>query len=303
MSALTNNIDKKRLTCPVCGSTFLNLFPAGQCKKCSRLVCGHCIQHYDLETGDSTCQDCLEKMTPYGRVSQMDPEELRLLLEDPASPDSPVAARFLGNQKDCSAVGPLGRALKSDRTAVRREAAIALGKLGDQKAIPGLMTALNDAEPSVRSHAIAALAELDAQEAIPEIKKQLYGTAKQPAGYAVKALGKLMEKDACLLLKEVIAEHPSNFIRCEALGMLSKLSHEMALESAIDCLGDPKKEVMISACKILTKLNDLEAAPKLEKLVVRTSHASVRLNAKLALKSLLAANNPDTGGGPADTVK
>ena len=291
MTKLEELSDKKRLTCPICGTPFLNIFPSGKCENCSQLVCGHCLCHDNPDHIGSICQECLEKMTPYGRVAQMDTEELLNLLEDPSSKDSLLVARLLGDREDKTAVDPLCRALESDRIDVRRESAASLGRVKSSQAIPSLLKALNDSAPSVRSRVALSLADLDAKDAIQPLKKQLEDTSLQAAGCAVQALGKLMGNTACDLLKDLIQTHPAGFIRSEALFVLSGLNHEMALAGALKCLDDPKKEVKISACKILAKLNDLEAAPKLEKLIVRATSASVKLNAKIALNKLLENKN------------
>ncbi|MCP3871605.1 MAG: hypothetical protein GY699_00400 [Desulfobacteraceae bacterium] len=283
--------DKKRLTCPICNSTFLNIFPAGECQTCSQLVCGHCIYHDDPDHPASICQDCMEKMTPYGRIAQMDSDSLLQILKDPASKDSALVARQLGDRQDVTFVDPLCKALKSDRIDVRREAAIALGRLKNNNAIPALMTALNDSAPATRGHAASSLAKLGAKDALPQLKKQVDDPSRQAAGYAVQALGKLMGRNACDLFKHLVQNHSSNFIRVEALAVLAGLSHEMALTAALECLDDPKKEVVISACKILTRLNDLEAAPKLEKLIESKPSASVRIMAKTTLNKLLEINS------------
>lgn len=89
MSDSIDTIDKKTMTCPICNSTFFNIFPAGKCETCSRLVCGHCIHHDHPDHDDSICQDCMEKMTPRGRVAQMEEGELLAVLNDPSSTDSP----------------------------------------------------------------------------------------------------------------------------------------------------------------------------------------------------------------------
>lgn len=279
--------DKKQLTCPICSSTFIHIFPAGECQTCFQVVCGHCIHHDNPDHPSSTCQDCVQKQTPYGQVAQMDPDELLAVLHDSSSKNSPLAARLLGDRDDQAAVAPLCQALESNRIDVRREAATALGKLGGNQAISALLKALNDTAPAVRGRVASSLAELGEKEALPALIKQLDDTSLQAAGHAVHAVGKLMGKKACDLLKDMVQGHVSGFIRCEALTVLAGLNHEMALAAALECLDDPKKEVIISACKILTKLNDLEAAPKLEALIEKKLSASVRIAAQTTLYYLL----------------
>ena len=285
-----NTLDKKRLTCPICNSQFVHIFPAGECQTCFRLVCGHCIHHDNPDHPSSTCQDCVQKQTPYGQVAQMDPSELLAVLQDPSSKNSPIVARLLGDREDLSAVGPLCQALKSNRIDVRREAATALGKLGGNQAISALFKTLDDTAPAVRGRVASSLADLDVKDALPALTKQLDDTSRQAAGHAVHAVGKLMGNKACDLLKELSHNHTSNFVRCEALSALAGLNHELALEAALEFLDDPQKDVIISGCKILTKLNDLEAAPKLEMLIEKGSSASVRIAAQTTLYYLLNPN-------------
>lgn len=279
--------DKKRLTCPICNATFFNIFPAGKCQACSQLICGHCIHHDNPDHPGSTCQDCIAKKTPHGRVAQMDSDELLAVLKDPSSKDSSLVARLLGDRGDDTSLEPLFLALKTDRVDVRREAVFALGKIGSDQAVPALLNALNDAAPAVRGRAAWSLAELGAKEALPLIKKQLDDSSQQAAGYAVQALGKLMGHSACGLLNDLVQDHTSDFIRCEALAVLARLDHEPALAAALKCLDYPKKSVIICACKILIRLNDLEAAPKLEKLIEKTPSPRIRIMAQMTLNKLL----------------
>ncbi|MCF6247808.1 MAG: HEAT repeat domain-containing protein [Desulfobacula sp.] len=290
-SDLKNTADGNKLTCPICSSPFLNIFPAGKCRTCARLVCGHCVHHDSPGHTDSICQDCIEKLTPRGRVAQMEANELLTVLQDPSSKDSPWVAQLLGDRKNPSALEPLCQALKSNRIDVRREAAKALGKMESDRAVPWLLTALKDSSSAVRSRATYSLAELDAQNAVTPLKKQLDDPSRQAAGYAVQALGKLMGNKACDLLRDLVYDHASSFVRCEALAVLAGLNHELALAAALRCLNDPKKEVIISACKILIKLNDLEAAPRLQELIEKKPPASVRITATATLNTLLGAKN------------
>ena len=100
-----------------------------------------------------------------------------------------------------------------------------------------------------------------------------------------------MGNKACDLLKNLVYDHTSSFVRCEALAVLAGLNHELALAAALTCLNDPKKEVIICACKILMKLNDLEAAPQLEELIEKKPPASVRMTATAVLNKLLGSKN------------
>lgn len=291
MTDLKNTHEKKRQTCPICSSTFLNIFPAGECQVCSQLVCGHCIQHDSPDHESSICQNCIIKMTPYGRVAQMAENELLEILQDTASKESALVARLLGEKKYKTAVLPLCQALKSSRIDVRREAAIALGSMESNQAVPYLIDVLNDPEPAVRSRVISSLAKLGATEALPQIKKQLDDPSRQVAGHSVQALGKLMGHKACGIFKDLIQGHTSGYVRSEALAVLAGLNHEMTLAAALECLADPEKSVRISACKILIRLNDLEAAPNLEKLIEKECSASVRIMAQTTLNKLLATND------------
>jgi len=279
--------DGNKLTCPICSSPFINIFPAGQCKTCSQVVCGHCVHHDAPGHTDSICQDCIDKMTPHGRVAQMELDELLNVLKDPSSTDSPWAAQILGEKKDPATLDSLCQALTSPRIEVRREAATALGQLETDSAVPFLLTALKDTSPTVRSRAACSLAELGAKTAVTPLKELLNDPSRQAAGYAVQALGKLMGHDASGLLKNLVNDHPSSFIRCEALAVLTGLNHELALTAAVSCLNDSKKEVIISACKMIGKLNDLEAAPHLQKLIENKPAASVRITATATLNKLL----------------
>ncbi len=278
---------KQKSNCPICGSTFLNIHPAGECNVCFQSVCGHCLDHDNPEHNGSICQECLVKMSPYGRLKEKEPDELFAILEDSSSKDCHLVARLLGDLSEPAALSPLCRALKSERLDVRRESVTSLGKLGNEKAIPHLVEVLNDPAPVVRSRAALALAELDAKEALEPLTRQLDDSSRQAAGNAVRALGKLMGKEASNQLKTLIQNHKSTFIKCEALTVLIGLDHEMALDAALVCLHDQKKELALTACKSRTKLNYLEAVPELKKLMDTTASASIRINAQATLIKLL----------------
>ena len=96
-----------------------------------------------------------------------------------------------------------------------------------------------------------------------------------------------MGAEAGGFFEKMVYSHTSNYIRCEALGVLAGLDRERALAAAIDCLGHSDKKVVISACKILAKLNDLEAAPKLKELIDGKPPATVRITAEATLNQLL----------------
>ena len=286
MTDQTKTVKSKRLTCPICGSGFMNIFPAGECGNCTTLVCGHCISHDDPEFPGSICQACLVKMTPYGRLNEMPVDELLAILEDPSSTDSPLVARLFGDRKDIAYLPDLCRALASERLEVRREAAAALGKLDTDQAVPHILAALNDPAPAVRARAAESLADLGAAQAIAPLQQQIHDPSRQAAGHAVLALGRLMGDDACDLFQDLVRNHPSSYVRCEALGVLAGLDRETAISAAIDCLDHTDKIVVISACKVLARLNDLKAISKLKQLIERQPPASVRIMAESTLKVL-----------------
>ncbi len=280
----------KKLTCPICSSTFFNIFPAGECQTCSQLVCGHCIHHDNPDHPERICQVCIGKATPSGRIALMNQEDLLILLENPNSENRVLVAREMGDREDPVFASPLCKALESDQSDLRREAAAALGKLDSDEAIPFLISVLNDSAPAVKSRAAASLADLGAVEAIEPLIKQIDDSSLQAAGHAVWAVGKLMGQDACETLNNLIKFHSSNFIRCEALAVLAGLDHDQALAASLECLNDPKKEVIISACKILAKLNDQEAIPAIEKRIATIPSALAKLRAEATLNKL---RNPD----------
>ncbi len=288
--AKPSDIDSNKLACPICSATFLNIFPAGKCIECNLMVCGHCIHHDLPEHSGSICQSCLVKMTPYGQLNEKPFDELLTILSDPFSNDSAMVARLLGDKNDPCVVPDLCRALGSERIDVRRETAEALGKLSDNGAVPYLQKALNDPAPAVRGRAAAALADLGATQAIPALKNQVDDPSRQAAGHALHALGKLLTNDTIELFNDLIMNHPSNFIRCEALKLLAGVNHEKALKAALFCLEDTSKKVLISACKILGKLKDLEAVPTLKKLIEENPPASVRMTAQATLNKIIEAS-------------
>ncbi len=287
MTVLEKSPKKQTLTCPICNSTFFDIFPAGECNGCFRTVCGHCLQHDIPDHHDSRCQECLEMMTPHGRLKHMEKNELIAILEDPSSEECHLVARQLGELGEKTALDPLCRAVKSNRLDLRREAAAALGKLGNTKAVPDLLTALNDTAPAVRSQAALALAELGEKKAVAPIKKQLNDPSLQAAGNAVRALGKLLGQDAIHLLEGLTQDHKVAFIRCEALTILAGLDFGVALRAALACLNDSKKEVILTACKTLGRLKDTAAVPALEKMAEKGASASIRVTASLTLKTIL----------------
>ncbi len=276
----------KKLTCPICSSTFFNIFPAGECQTCSQLVCGHCIHHDNPDHPKSTCQDCIAKATPSGRIALLNKEDLLTLLKNPNSENRVLVAREMGDREDPAFMSSLCNALESDQSDLRREAAAALGKLNSDEAIPFLINVLNDSAPAVRGRAAASLAGLGAVEASEPIIKQIGDSSLQAAGHAVWAVGKLMGQDACKTLNDLITSHSSNFIRCEALAVLAGLDHNQALAASLECLNDPKKEVIISACKILAKLNDQKVIPVLEKRIKTIPSALAKLRAEATLNKL-----------------
>lgn len=284
--------DKNRLTCPICKSTFFNLFPAGECQTCQQLVCGHCIQHGHPDHETSICQTCVLERTPYGQLSELKVKELVEILLDPETEQSPLAATVIGEKNDLTAVPSLCKALKSCRIDVRREAAKALGKLGSKEAATSLTDGLKDPEPVVRSNCIASLAKLNVQTIIPQIKEMLNDTSKQVAGYAVHALARLQRKDSSITLNNLVINHSEPFIRAEALLALSRLDPDTALEAALNCLKDDKKSVQISACKILEKLNNPQSIPGLIELIDSKPSTTVRMKAFSVLNKIEAENSP-----------
>lgn len=291
MPEVKNVPDKKRLICPLCNSSFVHLFPAGTCQECDKIFCGHCIHHDHPDFNGTICQDCLEKKTPLGKLAQLEFEALLDILEDPSAADRTLAARILGSKKELRAVDALCRVLAgSNRTDVRREAAVALGDIGSPEAIPSLLNSLDDHVPAIRSRAAASLAKLGASHAIPKLKHMLDDPSAQAAGHAVYALAVLTGKDGCPLLDHLVRNHPSGPVRREALDCLTKLDPDLGLEAALFCLEEKQKDLLIFTCKIVNRLKDIRAVPGLQKLIASGPAASVRNTASAVLKNLLQPN-------------
>ena len=279
--------DVHRLTCPVCSATFVDIFPAGTCDTCNLTVCGHCIHHDIPDQTGAICRDCLFRQTPLGRLTESASGDLSEILLDPLSEESVLAARILGKRGGKTALKALLKAIMSDRAQVRREAAAALGNINTNDTVSGLTRALNDPAAAVRARAAASLAQLGAAETVPSLKKLVDDPSSQAAGHAIRALKKLMKDEAAAFFTSLVREHPSDFIKCEALGLLADTDVDDALFAALDCLDSDKKKVVISACKILYRLNDIRSVPALQKLMEKKPPASVRITAQAALDKLL----------------
>ncbi len=286
MSEIESKPRGGKLLCPICSSTFFNLFPAGECQTCSQLVCGHCIHHDNPDHSGSICDVCIVEATPSGQIALMKNEELSGLLEDPLFENKLIVSRVMGDRKDPAFVVPLCKALESGQPELRREAASALGKFDSDDAISHLINALNDPEPSVRGKAASSLGDLGADVALDPLLNLIEDTSLQAAGHAIWAIGKLMGQEGSDILNRLIETHSSNFIRCEALAVLAGINPDQALKAAMECLNDPKKEVIISACKILTKLKDPMAIPVLEKRIPTIPSTLARLRAESTLDRL-----------------
>ena len=282
--------DIHRLTCPICNATFVDIFPAGTCDTCNQVVCGHCIQHDIPDQTGAICRDCLFKQTPLGRLTESASEDLCDILSDPLSGESVLAASILGERGGNIACASLCRALSSERPEVRREAAAALGNIKTDATVSGLSDALNDPADAVRARAAASLAQLDVADAVPILKKQVDDPSSQAAGHAIRALKKLLKDDAGSYFASLVRGHPSDFVKCEALGVLADSDADAALFAALDCLDSDVKKVVAYTCKILYRLNDIRAVPALQKLLEKKRPASVRIPAQAALDKLL---NPD----------
>lgn len=283
--------DKHALICPICNSTFFNIFPASTCQICETLVCGHCITHDHPDHQKSVCQTCLIKETPYGRLSELDSTDLITILQNPASEESALAAVIIAEKNDPASVAPLCQAMSDNRIDVKREASKALGILKDKSAVPYLLTGLDDPNPSVQSSCIKALSSIKAEEAVSRLKLLINNESKQVAGHAVHGIASILEKESLPFLKDIIENHDIPFIRCEALLTLSRLDKEAALESASACLAESDKSIQISACKILARLNDARSIPVLEKLIKSNPAVSVSLTAQSAIQKIEDENN------------
>ena len=291
MSEVKNVPDKKRLICPSCNSSFVHLFPAGTCEECDNIFCGHCIHHDHPDFNGTICNGCLDKKTPMGKLAQLEYEPLLNILKDPSAQDRGLAARIFGRKKESRAVDTLCRILAdSDPIDVRREAAVALGDIGSSKAIPSLLNTLDDPTPAIRSRAAESLARLGASEAVPKLRHMLDDPSAQAAGHAVHALTALTGKEACPLLDDVIRNHLSGPVRCQALECLTKLDPDLGFKAALFCLEDKQKDVLIFTCKLINHLNDIRAVPGLQKLIESRPAASVRHTASAVLKNLLQPN-------------
>lgn len=288
MNNIVKSPDSRRLSCPICRSTFVEIFPAGECGTCGQLVCGHCIHHDIPGREDSICQECMFQLTPAGRLSKMTVDDLIQILEDPVSDESALAAGILSKMPDPSTVAALCRALTSTRLDVRRESAAALGKLKNDAAIPHLLKALDDSSPVVQSRAAASLGQLQASDAVLLLKALVDNPSRQVAGHAVQALGKLMGKGADRFFNTLALEHPSDFIKCEALAILFDLNRDLAMSTALKSLASNDKKVVLFACKLLDRFNDIRAVPALQQLIEKQPAASIRITAAAVLKKILA---------------
>lgn len=107
-----------------------------------------------------------------GLGRQSDPKAYNAIVEalekDESSEVKGRAAFALGQMKDEKAQDKLLDCLKSNMTAVRRGAAVALGRADDTKVIEPLIAALGDPEDEVRLSAAKSLKILTAQDALYE---------------------------------------------------------------------------------------------------------------------------------------
>ncbi len=88
------------------------------------------------------------------------------------------AARFLGKQRDQSAVRPLTAALTDQERSVRHQAVVALGLLADPSVASHLESMLDAPNVNIRVSAIRSLADAGASSSIPKLAL-LQTTAKQ----------------------------------------------------------------------------------------------------------------------------
>ena len=98
-------------------------------------------------------------------------EIIRLIAQ--LSNDGPTArtsaARFLGKQRDQSAVRPLTAALTDQERSVRHQAVVALGLLADPSVASHLESMLDDPNVDIRVSAIRSLADAGASSSIPKL--------------------------------------------------------------------------------------------------------------------------------------
>lgn len=278
--------DKNALNCPICQSSFFNIFPAGECQTCHIVACGHCMIHDHPDHEESICQQCMFKATPRGQLSEMIVDDLIELLLNQESEKSAMAAMVLAEKNDNRSVKALISALKDSRGSVRRESAKALGILQDNDAIPNLIDALGDQDPSVRSSCINALAAMEVKDSLNMIEQFINDSSRQVAGHAIHALAAIQKNDSVPLLKQVINSHEVAYIRCEALLALSRLDKKLGLEAAVTCLSSPDKTIQISACKIIARINDPKGIDPLQQLIDKKPPVSVRMTAQSSINKI-----------------
>lgn len=138
---------------------------------------------------------------------------------------------LLSDLGDASVAPVLLETLRSERTAHRRAAAVALGKLQVAAAAPPLAgIALEDAEPSVRRSAVVALGKLRAAEALPALQAALQDKEAAVRQSACVALGRLRVDSARVLLQTCLQD-PSEAVRKSAAKALERLDSNEVGES------------------------------------------------------------------------
>lgn len=272
--------------CPVCGQEFVREYPAGECDGCGRWVCGRCLHREVPDHHYSTCDECLQGMSPYRSVTNLDDEELVRVLGDPKALDRDRAAMLLGDRRVAAAMQPLCTALEDKDKFVRSEAARALGGLGQAEAVPGLLRALRDDHDTVRARAAESLAALGVGEAVEPLVALLDDPSDTAAGGAVRALARLGGEQSAGALMAMIGRRSVGWPRREAIKELPPLAGKGALSVLLAGLEDEDPHLRVAAAKALGKLGEAEAEQALLACLDPASGPELRQEAARALGKL-----------------
>ena len=166
---------------------------------------------------------------------------------------------------------------------VRLQASRALGRIGDERAIPTLLDLCQDENPSVRRRAVEALGNFDESIVIEKLEEALNDPDAGVRIYAIKGLTNLKTHHAARIIAQGMRDK-NDQVAWSAANALGRIG-ELAVDSLLNLLSDPKREVRYKAVKVLGRIASIRAVNGLNA-IYKESDEMLRHHINLSLNQI-----------------
>jgi HEAT repeat protein len=250
---------KARSKCELCGAQV----PEGgeaSCDFCERILCAECVHRDVPDHHYTTCNACIEAMTPHASVIDKGDADLIEIAETKGSTDRDDAIQLIGKREIREGIPALITALKDGDKWERGYAARALGELEAGEAAADLVTAIEDPEDFVRYTAAEALGKIGDSIAFEPLLKALKDESEMVRGYAVRSLGRFGGERVVQAFEKLLRPKDGGWPQRDAVQVLKEIGTDEAMTLVYDSAEHPNKKVRYGVAYALARTEGDQAA-------------------------------------------